>query len=176
MHEFKTIKGEKIYIKYFDEYCITDEYLSWLNDTEVVRFSNQRFYVHTKETSMQYLTSFANTDNLFLGIFLKENHVMIGTINAYIDVRSGVADLGIMIGNRSQWGKGMGLDAWKTLMQYLVEQFQLRKITAGTLRPNVGMVRIMEHSGMKLEAIRVKQLVLDNNAEDVLYYAKFSNG
>ncbi len=71
------------------------------------------------------------------------------------------------------WGKGIGLDAWSTLLDYLLNVCCLRKVTGGTLRCNVGMVRIMERSGMQLEAVRVQQELVDQVAHDALYYAKF---
>ena len=37
------------------------------------------------------------------------------------------------------------------------------------------MIRIMERSGMYLEAIREKQQLFENEAQDELYFAKFSN-
>ena len=35
----------------FQQVDITEPYLSWLNDPEVTRFSNQRFRQHTAESS-----------------------------------------------------------------------------------------------------------------------------
>ncbi|MBN1548074.1 MAG: GNAT family N-acetyltransferase [Syntrophaceae bacterium] len=154
---------------------ITDEYIAWLNDPVVVQYSNQRFRLHTRQSSQHYLESFDNSNNLFLLIRIKESGLPIGTITAYRAVFHQTADMGIMIGNRNFWGKGIGLDAWTTLMDYLLGSLRLRKITGGTLRCNIGMVRIMERSGMQQEAIRRFQEIVDGQPEDVLYYARFGN-
>jgi RimJ/RimL family protein N-acetyltransferase len=49
----------------------------------------------------------------------------------------------------------------------------LRKVTGGAMRANVAMVRIMEKSGMTLEAVRGAQELLEGKPQDLLYYAKF---
>ena len=63
---FKNQYGSKIYLTLFELQDITPEYIGWLNDQEVVKFSNQRFFKHTHKTSVNYLKSFEGTSNLFL--------------------------------------------------------------------------------------------------------------
>ena len=46
-------------------------------------------------------------------------------------------------------------------------------MTAGTLACNLGMRRLMERSGMQLEAVRREQEIVEGRAEDLLYYARF---
>ena len=165
--------GRQTLLRPFKAGDISAAYLDWLADEEVVRFSNQRFHKHTRESTLAYVNSFVGSDNLFLGILLAEDQRLVGTITAYRSVPHQTADMGIMVGDRSCWGKGIGLDAWSTLMHYLLYKCELRKVTGGTLRCNVGMVRIMERSGMQLEALRAKQELVDQVAQDVIYYAKF---
>lgn len=174
-YDFGMLSGAKVSLHRFDEACITAEYLSWLNDPKVVYYSRQRFLEHTDQTSLAYLATFNNSPNLFLAIRMQDCIQMVGTITAYVEEVHGTVDIGLMVGDRAQWGKGIGLDAWQTLMGYLLTERKMRKVTGGTLRCNVGMVRIMERSGMQLEAVRVKQQMVDGEAQDELYYAKFGN-
>ena len=151
---------------------IGERYLGWLSDPEVVRFSNQRFRTHTEQSSHAYLASFQNSSNLFLCIREIEGR-RVGTMTAYIAEPHGTGDMGLMIGERDCWGRGYGLEAWSAVMAHLFENRRLRKVTGGTVRPNVGMVRIMERSGMTLEAVRQRQEVIAGCEEDVLYFARF---
>jgi len=168
-----SLRGKQTLLRPFNAEDITKEYLGWLADPEVVRFSNQRFRMHTQESAQAYLNSFAGSGNLFLGIRLLETQKLVGTITAYRSQSHQTADMGLLIGDRSCWGKGVGLDAWSTLMDYLLIVCRLRKLTGGTLRCNVGMVRIMERSGMHLEAVRFQQELVNQVPQDALYYAKF---
>jgi [ribosomal protein S5]-alanine N-acetyltransferase len=152
--------------------CICPEYLGWLNDPVVTRFSNQRFRRHTVDSAREYLDSFRGTSNRFIAIRVGADGRMIGTMTVYLAAQHGTADLGLLIGDRAVWGRGYGLEAWSGLMSQLLGE-GLRKITAGTVRPNVGMQRIMERSGMRLEAVRARQELVEGEEVDVLYYARF---
>lgn len=169
----RDIQGAKVILRQFKDEHITPVYLAWLHDEEVLRFSNQRFKTHTAESSRAYLASFNGTPNLFLAIFSKDGATMVGTMTAYINEHHQTADIGILIGDRNTWGKGFGGDAWNTLLEYLLKEKKLRKITGGTLSGNKGMISVMERSGMKLEATRKDHEIVQGTLQDVLYFARF---
>jgi ribosomal-protein-alanine N-acetyltransferase len=165
--------ARRLVLEPFSEAAIGPEYLAWLNDAQVMRFSNQRFRRHTEESARSYLASFSGSDNLLLAIRLAEGGRMIGTMTAYVAVPHGTADMGLMIGERGSWGRGYGLEAWSRLLTHLLGERGLRKVTAGTVRANVGMRIIMERSGMQLEAVRPRQEIIDGAEEDVLHFARY---
>lgn len=167
------ITGERLYLCPFSESDITADYIRWLNDPEVVRFSNQRFRRHDEKSCVDYLRTFANSDNLFLAVRIADDKRLIGTMTAYVSSHHGTADMGLLIGERGLWEQGFGLEAWNLLLNHLLQVHRLRKITAGTLRCNVGMTRIMERSGMRMEAVRSQQELVDGEPQDVLHFAKF---
>jgi len=170
---FDLLSGEKVYLRPFTRSDITSEYVSWLNDPLVVRFSNQRFARHTEESCQRYLDSFKNSPNLFVSVRMQSDDLAVGTMTAYVALQHQTVDVGIMIGRRSVWGHGVGQDAWSTLLDWLSVQTQIRKITAGTMCCNLPMIRLMEHAGMTLEATHPKQELLDGIPQDVVYYGKF---
>lgn len=167
------LQGAKITLRTFTASDITEQYLGWLNDPEVTRYSNQRFVTHTEESSKKYQETFKGSPNLFLLMQDANSNEAIGTMTGYISEEHRTADIGILLGNRNYWGKGMGLDAWSTFMEYLLEERNLRKVTGGTVKSNTAMVRIMERSGMSLEGTRVRQMLYDNKEEDIVLYGKF---
>ena len=170
---FNKLNGTLVELSIFTENDITDDYLAWLNDSIVMKFSNQRFLNHDIASSKKYFLSFKNTDNLFILIRTKDEGKSIGTMTAYFNFNHGVVDLGILIGNTSVWGKGYGQDAWNTLTSWALDLDAIRKITAGTLSCNFGMLKIFERSGMSLEAAKKKQEVIDSVEFDVHYFCKF---
>ncbi len=173
VHGIENLTGDKVVLQQFNESFVTDEYVSWLNDSEVMMFSNQRFVKHTLFSCKEYISTFKGTDNLLLAILSKDTEQILGSINSYISTQHGLADIGIMVGDKTQWGKGIGLDAWLTLMDYLFNQRQIRKVTGGALNSNAAMVRIMEKTGMTLEATRPKHYIVNGELQDILYYAKY---
>ena len=104
----------RLFIRPFVQSDITEAYLQWLNDPKVTRFSNQRFLRHDLNSSGDYLSSFHTSSNSFLILLERLSMYPIGTATIYRKPEHGTADLGIMIGDRSSWGKGFGLEAWIT--------------------------------------------------------------
>jgi ribosomal-protein-alanine N-acetyltransferase len=164
--------GKRVDVSVFGPADITDAYIGWLNDPDVVRFSNQRFRRHTRETCTRYLESFAGSDNLFLSVRLR-GAAAVGTMTVYYSRLHRTADVGIMIGERSVWGQGLGQDAWTSVVDWLASSRAVRKVTAGALATNVGMVRLMERSGMAFEGRRIRQEIVEGEEVDILYYARF---
>jgi len=167
------LKNDKIYLTDFNYNNINTDYISWLNDTVLMRFSNQRKYKHTKETCKSYLGSFKNTNNLFLGIFSHED-IMIGTMTAYVNKVNKVVDIGMLIGHQNFRSKGYGFSAWCLLQEYFLHQEHLYKVTAGTVSCNFAMKTVIEKSKMNLEYKKTNHFRLQNKKFDVLYYAKYN--
>jgi ribosomal-protein-alanine N-acetyltransferase len=165
--------GAKVKLARFTEEDITDDYIGWLNDPVVTRFSNQRFLCHDRESCRRYLASFAGTANLFVSIRRLDHDRPIGTMTAYVSPHHGTADIGILIGDRSVWGQRYGQDAWDTLLRFLARLPGMRKLSCGTLACNEPMVRLAERSGMELEGCRRAQELVDGEPVDVLYFARF---
>jgi [ribosomal protein S5]-alanine N-acetyltransferase len=153
---------------------ITPLHVSWLNDPEVVRYSNQRFVRHTRYTSRSYLGRFEGSGDLYLSVRLLETDRPIGTLTAYRNLHHGTADIGILMGDRATWGKGLGLEAFQLLADWLALQPGMRKLTCGTLSVNHGMLKIAERAGFHREAVRVAQELVDGQPADIVYFARFT--
>jgi ribosomal-protein-alanine N-acetyltransferase len=166
------VRGAKVALRPFRPEDITADYLGWLNDPVTMRLSNQRFRRHDANSSLRYLQSFEGSPNVFLAIDGLDGR-RLGTMTAYVSSHHGTADLGILIGERAVWGQGLGLDAWLTLMEVLL-QHGVRKVTGGTLACNHGMLAIFTKSGMHPEGRRERQEIVDGTEHDILYYARFA--
>jgi ribosomal-protein-alanine N-acetyltransferase len=149
---------------------ITPNYVDWLNDQSLMRYSNQRFINHTLATSLSYLATFTKTDNLFLAI-CDAGDQMVGTMTAYRNMNHRTVDLGILIG-REFTGKGFGKVAWEIMISYFTNDGVTRKITAGCVSPNQAMIKLAEGCGMVLEGRRVDQEVCANVPVDILLFGK----
>jgi [ribosomal protein S5]-alanine N-acetyltransferase len=56
-HQFPLI-GKKVKLCIFTREHVNNEYINWLNDYQVVKYSNQRFRQHSFESYSEYLQSF----------------------------------------------------------------------------------------------------------------------
>ena len=171
-NNFPPLEGAQVRLKLFDESHITENYLAWLNDPVVVRYSSQRFIQHTHKTSAKYLASFIDTENILLAVYLKETGSYVGTMSVYFSKVQQGADIGIMIGDPSCWGQGVGGDAWRTVLCWLIDVAQVNKVTGGTLRCNTGMLNIMVNSGMVLTSAWQEFELIEGQSVDVVYFEK----
>lgn len=165
----EVISGESIELHRFTANCITDEYLSWLNNRELMRFSRQSRLTHSRESCLHYVNSFIDSSNYFWSVRNKSG-LQIGTMTAYLDQVSSVADIGIMIAHESVRGHGAGEAAWGLAMAFLFESLNLRKLTGGTLAPHKSMIRIFQKWGMQQEALLREQELLHDVVYDVVRY------
>ena len=170
------LHGSRVLLRPFSADDITPAYLGWLHDAEVLRYSNQRFVEHSADSCRRYVDSFRGTANVLLSARLRDSDQAIGTLTAYRAPQHGTADIGILMGERSVWGRGFGVEAFGLLGNWLLAQPGLRKITAGTLACNEAMVRVALRNGMHQEAVRRAQEVVAGQPVDMLYFARFASG
>lgn len=191
------LAGRRVRLRPFTAGDLTDAYVGWLNDPEVVRYSNQRFVRHTRESCERYFAGFAGSANLFVSLRMApsmgptrtEGHagivevaggaagpdeVAVGTMTAYRSLPHGTADVGILLGDRAVWGRGIGLEAWQLLTDWLLTTPGLRKVTAGTLACNRAMLSVAERSGMAREGVRRAQELVDGEPTDIVHFARFA--
>lgn len=104
-------------------------YLSWLADPEVTRYL-EGGGIYTLETLQVYVEA-RKRDAIFRGIYVDGvyvGNIKVGTIRP----RHHNGDLGLMIGDRAYWGKGVGTLAI-TLMKALCRQEGFHVLTAGII-------------------------------------------
>jgi [ribosomal protein S5]-alanine N-acetyltransferase len=153
---------------------LTDRYVSWLNDPETVRFSRQRSRRHDIPSCRAYIQSFEGTPHYAAAIVARDPVIgHIGNMNAYVDTDNGTADVGILVGERTVWGKGYAVEAWTAFCRFLLHEVRLRKITAGTIAPNEAMMGVMRRSGMREDGRRIRQMLHEGREVDVVYAAFF---
>lgn len=137
----------EIDIERFEQEDITVEYLSWLSDKELMRYSSQGNLNHTVNTSLSYIDELRSGEGEFLKIILSRTKEMIGTLSLRRTSLE-VIDLGIMIGAQNSKGRGAGTKAWGMGLIYAWENFPIERITAGAKYENKAMINIIQRSGM----------------------------
>jgi len=120
------------------------------------------------------MESFDGTPNFFWAIAAQgRGSEYIGTLTAYVDVHNRVADVGILIGDKTRWGKGYGAEAFRAVIDFLFREAGVRKVTAGTMAANKAMIALMGQAGMKEECRRERQFLLDDREVDLVHGAIF---
>lgn len=132
------IKGERLILRPLLEEDFTSEYLSWLNDPEVNRFSRRRAYPTSHEGMVAWPRSQAqHPEQGFILALIAEDGVHIGNISlTNLHPVNRTAEISILIGRRDYWGRGYGSEAVELLTAHAFESLNLRLVHAGTINPS----------------------------------------
>jgi [ribosomal protein S5]-alanine N-acetyltransferase len=148
-------------------------YVAWLNDADVVRYSEQRHRTHSLESCRTFVSGFADGPGRLWAIEQTDGARHIGNIHADIDPANRLADVAILIGERSVWGQGFGLEAWNAVLDWLLNEAGIRKVVAGCMLDNMAMRSIMRASGMVDDGQRKGHYLLDGKPQDIVFSARF---
>jgi [ribosomal protein S5]-alanine N-acetyltransferase len=90
-------------------------------------------------------------------MFLKETQTHIGNIKiGSINWQHRYGDVGLLIGDKNSWGKGIAAEAISLVTQYAFEELNLHKLTAGMYEQNIGSYKAFIKAGYQ-EVGRFKQ-------------------
>lgn len=145
-------------------------HLKWLNNKHITQYSENRHSSHTEDTQFEYLEMFDGVNDLFWEVF-RGNGQPIGSVNAFLSIPNRSANVGIIIGDSEVWGQGYGPEAWDAVCEWLFSQ-DTRKIEAGCMASNSGMIRILEKTGFTYEATIPAHFILSGKPEDKVCYGK----
>lgn len=142
------IIGKKVNLRKLTTEDATEEYLSWLNDYEVTKYTESRFFPKTNVEIEGYIESCNNCNNVAFAIIDKDEEAHIGNIKlGNINWIHRYADIGLIVGNREFWGKGIATEAIGLVSDYGFKQLNLRKIFAGAYSVNFASIRAFEKNG-----------------------------
>lgn len=108
----------------------------------------------------------------FFAICDKNNGKHIGNIKLdFHDKKANVSELGLLIGNKDYWGKGIGSEACRLMMRYGFETMNLRKIYLAVYESNPYAKKLYEKLGFQLEGTLRKHVAVKG-----AYYDKYLMG
>lgn len=149
-------------------------HVDWLRDPAVVKFSEARHITHTLATCLRYIQRVERTGHIW-AIYEAETDQHIGNLTAIIDRPNNVADVGILIGVSECWRRGYGTEAWKEVSSWLLDKEggNLRKLEAGCMKTNEGMIKVLRNAGFGFEAERPAHFLMGSSPVAAVYYSRY---
>ena len=159
-----------LFLKILDVNDISESYINWLNDKEIMQYTEQARKVHDHKNVCEFVLSMNNSsDNYLFGIF--DNSTHIGNIKlGPIDFFHGTADISYVIGNSSYWGKGIASEAINAISEIAFYELNLAKIYAGVYESNIGSIKALQKNNFILEGHFSQDKLFDNKRIDSLRY------
>lgn len=168
------IFGEKIYLRALKISDVNNDYLSWLKDPEVMQgIVSNDYNIHSLRSYVQ--SKISNEDIFFFAIILKSNDKHIGNIKLdFHDPTAKLSELGVLIGNKRYWGKGLGREACELLIDFGFNKLFLRKIHLAVFENNLAAIKIYESLGFQVEGRLVKHVYVGGEYHDKILMGLFN--
>lgn len=163
------VRGERVYLRSSERSDIP-LFVEWLNDAETVSF-----------LSMRAPMSIAMEEQWFTGMVERqgkgEYHFVICTFDGdrpigncglfAVDTVNGSAGIGIMIGDKSLWGQGLGTDAMFALVDFGFGQLPLERLWLDVYDYNPRGRRSYEKVGFVLEGTQRHAIFKQGRYHDI---------
>ena len=150
---------------------LSSRYVSWLNNPEVVRYSEQRHRIHTLESCRAFVSRFGSGPDRLWAIEVGGIHV--GNITAIVNVPNGTAEINILIGESGKWCSGIGTESCREAINAMLDA-GYRKIWMETLSCNLPMLRVMNKIGLVADGVTRRHFVVDGLEVDAIRMAVFA--
>jgi RimJ/RimL family protein N-acetyltransferase len=153
------LDGKQIYLREVRLTDIDAGYLRWMNDPEVNQYLESRFHPLTRQDLEAFVTKMQTApDNAFFAIVARDADKHVGNIKlGPINRTHRTADIGLLIGEKDHWGRGIATEAIHLVTEYGFGTLNLHKLTAGCYSCNPSSARAFEKAGYAREGLRREQ-------------------
>jgi len=171
------IEGETIYLRAIETTDASERYLSWLNDEEVTKGLASGVFPSTLEDLKKYIHSTTSTRNtIMFAICDKQNDLHIGNIKLdNFDWVNRTCELGLLLGDRSYWGKGIGTQVVELTLRYAFVQLNIRKVLLAVYANNPAAIRLYEKIGFQKEGCLREHIFYKGEYIDKYFMGIFSH-
>lgn len=150
----KEIYTKRLILKPLTLNHLSNDYVGWMNDSDVNKYLESGGD-YTINKLKKFLIEQEEKDILFWAIHIKQSNKHIGIIKIDpIDESTVSGEYGILIGDKTEWGKGYAKEASNAVVDYCFKEIGLNEITLGVINSNISAVKLYENMGF----IRINEI------------------
>lgn len=147
----------------------TERYLGWLRDLDVSRTLFSDGASQTLDSLRRYIESHDNVSRYLFGIFTQDGmHIGNHTLRAIPQHKR--AAIGVMIGDKDYWGKGVPLQTRARLIDFAFDDLGLDKLEAGCVSINTPAIYNFKRQGWKHEGTRKAHMIIGDRSVDLVLF------
>lgn len=150
------LSGERVVLRPLEKEHLA-RCVKWFNDPDVTFFLGREEPLTIAEEERWFAEYRSKVDEEIYAIEVDGNHI--GNVGLHgIDRANRKASLGIVIGEKEFWSKGLGSDAMHTVLRYAFERLRLHKVNLDVIDYNDRAIRVYERFGFVQEGVRRDEL------------------
>jgi UDP-4-amino-4,6-dideoxy-N-acetyl-beta-L-altrosamine N-acetyltransferase len=141
--------------------------VKWFSDPQINRFLGRTAGVTLADEERWFREYERKADEQIFAIEVDGRHV--GNVGLHkVDPVNRKAELGILIGEKGLWSKGLGTDAIRAALRYAFDILGLHKVSLDVLDGNHRAVRAYEKVGFVREGVHRQDIHRDGRFFDVV--------
>lgn len=164
------IPGEGVRLRSIERTDIPT-FLRWMNDPEV-RENLLLFKPVSSMDEERWVDSLRDrTNELVLAVEaeIDGTWIHVGNVGLHdMDTKNRTAELGIVLGEKEHWGKGLGPSACRTMVRFAFDEMNLHRLDLSVFEFNTRAVRCYEKVGFKREGVRREALFHLGRYHDII--------
>jgi RimJ/RimL family protein N-acetyltransferase len=163
------LRGERVRLVPPDRTMHLENALAWMNDPEITATLKLNLGVSRRQEELFFDTIETRRNGDFVWAIVDEKSRHIGFIGLHaINWRNRWATGGLVIGERSAWGKGYATDAVRVRTGFAFGELGLHRIEGHTMNP--AMKRVFEKVGYQHEGVARRKFWREGRWHDADLY------
>ena len=148
-------------------------WVNWLNDPDVVKYSIQRKRKHSYNSQKKFLKKKLNIkSSILFKIIYKKKFVGVIEIKN-IDKINLVCEISYLIGEKALWGNGIATKAVGIACKYSFNKLKIRNIISCVMANNIGSKKVLKNNNFNYFG-KIKDFYhfTNNKKIDKIYFVK----
>jgi RimJ/RimL family protein N-acetyltransferase len=143
----KILRSNRLELVPINKTHVTQNYVDWLNDEEVYKHLVTKGE-YSLERLEEYIINILDNNIFMWAITTRNNNKHIGNIKMDpIDYENKSVELGILIGDKSEWGKGLAKEAINSIVEFFFNELRFDSITLGVEKENTRAISLYKNLG-----------------------------
>src|SRR4051794_24474869 len=143
--EIVGLRGDRVRLVPSEASLHLENALRWMNDPEITNLPDLNWGVSRRQEVAFFERIEAQRDTDMHWALINENDRHIGFIGLHqMDWQLRSATSGLVIGEKSIWGRGYGTDAIRTKTRFVFDELGLHRIEGQTMSSNSAMRKVFQ--------------------------------
>ncbi len=126
---------------------VSKNYVDWMNNKSIVKYTEQRYYKHTEQSVKKFVDKkFKSKNNFLFGIFFHKKHIGNIKLGPIIKIRK-TSDISYIIGFKKYWNKGIASISVALVTTFAFKILKLKTLRAASYLDNLGSIYVLKKNG-----------------------------
>ena len=171
------LSGSKIYLRPLERADLNERYLHWLNDAEVTQYLETGAFPTTRDDLEKFYAQVTGSSTeVIFAIADRKTHAHIGNVKLgpinWVHRRT---MFGIMIGDKRFWGRGMGEEVTRLMVEYAFDRLNLNRVGLVVFEEHESASTVLSERGIQGEGCLREQMYQGGKYKNHLWMGLLSS-